>query len=264
MKTVMRFGCRAAWAAILAAAVLPAGADQLIMKDGRVMDAKSVRYRPSTQEYIVMTDASTVPIKAALVDRAVVPKPAALDGLAAAVQAGKHDSALEPLKAMIIEMQGLEWDFVARDLLGQALMGKKDFRGAVAAYKEILEGLPAARVPLAWRRHYWEALKGAERYTELKTDLDKTIAEASRETAALAQLMRGDMYLAQGQRNEALYDYLRTHILYEKVTELQPEALFKAITVLVSLNEPQKAAELKKILIEEHGNSPFARKLAGN
>ncbi len=70
------------------------------------------------------------------------------------------------------------------------------------------------------------------------------------------------MFLAQGQKNEALLDYLRTVILYEKEASVRPEALFKAAGLLEELRDP-RAAELRKKLAEEYPNSPYVKKGAG-
>jgi TolA-binding protein len=263
MKMRIGFGGRfAAFAVIAAVMAASAQADQLIMKNGNVLDGKSIRFKKSTGEYIVQTDVATTPVKAAQVDRAIVPKPPTLDPAAAAIQAGKYADAIAPLETIVSDFEGLEWDNVARDLLGQALIGKKDGKRAVSVYKDLIDSVPADRMPLIWRRHYWEALKSAEMYAVLKTDLDKVIGGGTRDMAALAQLLRGDMYAAQGQKTEALYDYLRTRILYEKVADLQPEALYKAALLLEELRDP-RAADLKKTLTQDYGSSPYAKKLAG-
>jgi len=264
MTTRFAAGWAAVGTALLAASTLGVRADQLIMKNsGQVIEAKSIRYKASTDEYIVlgMNDA-TIPVPARNVERAVVPRPAGLDTAIAALNAGRHDAAIDTLEKLVSEYQGFEWAFVARDALGQAYMGKKDFRRAVSAYKAILDGLPAEQVGLATRRRYWEALEGSEQFSLLKADLERLIAEGTREAAALAQLKRGDMYLAQGQKNEALLDYLRTVVLYEQVKEVQPEALFNASRLLEELRDP-RAGELKKKLVEEYSASPWAKRVSG-
>jgi tetratricopeptide (TPR) repeat protein len=264
MKTRIEMGCRLAVAALLLTAAAESRADQLIMKNGQAMEAKSIRYKPSTFEYIVVTaEGTTVPIPAKNVDHAVVPRPPALDAAIASLSAGKYDAAIAPLETVISDNAGLEWDNMARDVLGQAYMGKKDFKKAVSLYKEILEAVPAERLAPGVRRHYWEALNGAESYVLLKKDLDEAIGKGPRDMAAVAQLLRGDMYLAQGQKNEALLDYLRTVILYEKETAIQPEALYKAAGLLENLRDP-RAADMRKKLAAEYPNSPYAKKDSGS
>ena len=122
--------------------------------------------------------------------------------------------------------------------------------------------MPAERIGLGIRRRYWESLKGAEQYVQLKKELEDQIASGLRDSAALAQLLRGDMFLAQGQKNEALLDYLRTVVLYEQVKEIQPEALLKASRLLEELRDP-RAADMKKKLIATYPNSAEAKKAAG-
>jgi len=233
-------------------------ADRVFMKDGSVLEAVSVRYRASSQEYIVQTQQATLPIPASRVDRVEVPKPPALDQAMADIRAGKYDAAIPVLEKIVQDYQRLEWDNQARDGLGMAYLGKRDFRKALAMYREMMEGMPAERIPLAVRRRYWQALQGAEQYALLKRELDEAIAKAPRDVAAMAQLMRGDMYAAQGQKNEALLDYLRTVILYEKEKENRPEALFKAARMLEELRDP-RAADLRKMLTNEFPNHPYAR-----
>ncbi len=260
MKTRMGVGFRLAVAAALLVVAAGSRADQLVLKNTTVMEAKSIRFKASTQEYIVTTvEGTIVPVPAKSVDHAVVPRPPTLDPAIAAVNSGKFDAAIAPLEQLVTEYQGLEWDNVARDVLGMAYLGKKDFKKAVALYKEILDNMPIERISLSVRRHYWEALKGAELYTQLKKDLDEVIAKGPRDTAAMAQLLRGDMYLAQGQKNEALLDYLRTVILYEKETTILPEALYKAAGLLEELRDP-RAGELRKKLKADFPNSPYANK----
>ena len=263
MNRRMIIGWRLAGAAAILLAAAESRADTLYMKNGTTMAAKTIRFKASSQEYIVITpEGTTVPVPAKTVDRAEVPKPPTLDPAIASLQGGKFDAAIASLEGIVNEYAGLDWDNIARDLLGQAYSGKKDFKKAVAIYKELIAGMPAERVTLAIRRHYWEALKGGEQFVILKKDLDDVIAGGTREAAALAQLLRGDMYLAQGQKNEALLDYLRTVILYESVKEIQPEALYKSAQLLDDLRDP-RAATLRKKLATDYPNSPFAKPPAG-
>ncbi len=249
---------------VLIGMILAAGValgDRVIFKDGTIMEAVSIRFRASTQEYIVQTQQATVPIPAARVERVEVPKPPALDQAMADIRSGKYDAAIPVLEKIVQDYQGLEWDNQARDGLGMAFLGKRDFRRALAVYRELFTALPAERIPLAVRRRYWQALQGAEQYAILKRELDDAIAKAPRDVAAMAQLMRGDMYAAQGQKNDALLDYLRTVILYEKERESRPEALFKAAKLLEELRDP-RAADLRKMLTSEFPNHPYARQVS--
>ncbi len=263
MKTRIGTGWPLVGAALLAA-VAAAQADQLIMKNtGQVIESKSIRYKASTDEYIVLgMNNETVPVPARNVERAIVPRPPELDPAIAAVNAGKPDAAIAPLEKIVSDYEGFEWSFVARDVLGQAFMGKKDFKKAVSTYRTIIDGMPAEQIGMATRRRYWDALESAEQFASLKSDLEKAIGAGGRDTAAQAQLKRGDMYAAQGQKNEALLDYLRTVILYEQVKEVQPEALFKAARLLEELRDP-RAAELKKTLRENYSSSPYAKQVSG-
>ena len=102
----------------------------------------------------------------------------------------------------------------------------------------------------------------SQQYASLKKELDEVIATGPRDMASIALLARGDMLLAQGQKQDALYDYLRVRVLYQNVAELQPEALFKAAQMLEELRDP-RAADLRKTLVTEYRDSEYAKRVGG-
>ena len=109
---------------------------------------------------------------------------------------------------------------------------------------------------------YWTALAGAQMNAVLKQSLTEAISGESRTLAALALVRRGDMNKADGKRDDAVLDYLRSILMYEDVAASQPEALFKAAQLFDEMRE-SRAEELKKRLRANYPDSPYARKLGG-
>ena len=78
---------------------------------------------------------------------------------------------------------------------------------------------------------------------------------------ATAQVARGDMFKKQGGKTfEALMDYLKTAILFQKVDEVQAEALYKTAQCLEEMRDP-RADSFKKKLSDDYPGSTWAAKL---
>lgn len=224
--------------------------------DGRRMRFDAIRYQARTDEYIVTADRGQFPFAAHLVQDIQMAQPERWDQGVRLLRGGRHDDAINVFRSIISDYNRLGWDNRARLMLAQAYSAKGDHSRAVSQYEAAFEHLtPSA----AQRMGYWNALLAAERFSALRTELDRTIATAEREGAARAHLMRGNMHAAEGNTMEALFDYLRIHILYEQVTEIQPEALYRAAERLDALRDP-RAAELRQRLRERYPRSEFAQR----
>jgi TolA-binding protein len=191
-----------------------------------------------------------------------VAKPAAYDAVVKMVNEGKFDAAIPVLEKMITDYEMLQWDNKARDLLGYAYTKQQDFKKAVATYEDLMKNALPSELTPELRRRYWDAMIGKGEYPALVKNLDELIAKGSREEAATAHLVRGDVYKAQGQTLDALFDYLRVAILYEQVKSVQPEALYKAARAMEDLRDP-RAADMKKRLVQEYPRSEEAQKVQG-
>ncbi len=255
MRSLCLLGCLAAG--------LPVEADTLFPKEGAPVRG-TIRWKRSTQEYVVDQEGTQMTFPRARVDRVEVAKPPEFDAAARLVADGQVDQAIPMLDKIVTDCEMMQWDTKARDLLGQAYIRKKEFGKAVTAYEELFKsGVPLEK-PLEVRKRFWEALTGAQRYDSLQTELDKVIGTGSREEAASAQVARGNMNKAKGNAFDALMDYLRTVVLYEQVKEVQPEALFKAAQCMDELRDA-RSAEYKKKLATDYPKSVWAQKLqSGN
>jgi len=251
----------AVWATLTAVGVR---AENLVYlaKGGEPIRAKTIEWREGSQEYRVTTlDGTILPLPKAQVERLEIDKPPEFDKAAQMIGAKQFDAAIPVLNELVTKYRMLVWDNRARELLARAHLAKNEPKKAVATLEDMFVSLPKAQAPLEIHTLYWQALLAAGS-PGLRKELDEAVASGSREMAAAAQIMRGDMNRAAGQKEAALLDYLRTAILFEQVKSVQPEALFKAAEMLDELRD-RRAEELRKKLLQEYPGSEFAARLSG-
>jgi tetratricopeptide (TPR) repeat protein len=253
----------AAGAALMLVAASAQAANIIKKIGGSTIEAKSIKWLPSSQEYRVETSEGIIlPMAAKEVESLEIDKPADMDKAEQLIKGGQVDSAIPLLEGIISGYTMLVWDNKAREALARAHVQKKDPKKAANVMEEMIKAVDPATVTREQRRLYWDILLAADRTSSLKKELDEAIATAPRETAALAQLMRGNMNRAGGQKEDALLDYLRTVILFKDVKDAQPEALFKAAEMMDELRDP-RAGERRKELLQLYPDSEWAKKAAG-
>ncbi len=151
----------------------------------------------------------------------------------------------------------LGWDQRAGLMLARVYLPLKQFEDSAREYEELFTVQPKFKKSPKERANYMQALLGSGRISEVAKMIDEDIASGSREAAARAQVVRGDMKAASGQYEEALLDYLRTTILFRAQTAVLPEATYKTAVALKNLNDPRAAEYFKKV-IDEFPKSEFA------
>ena len=156
----------------------------------------------------------------------------------------------------------LGWDLRASQMLARVKLAQKRFDAAAAEYETLFAAQPQLKTIPAERAGYMQALLGAGRIKETAVLVDEDIASGSREAAARAQIVRGDMKAASGQYEEALLDYLRTSILFKEQTNVLPEATYKTAVALKKLNDPRATESFQKV-IKEFPDSEFAEMAKG-
>ena len=155
------------------------------------------------------------------------------------------------------DYQFLGWDQRAGLMLARIYLPLKQYADSAREYEELFAAQPKFKKSLKERSNYMQALLGAGRINEVAQMIDEDIASGSREAAARAQVVRGDMKAAGGQVEEALLDYLRTTILFRAQTAVLPEATYKTAVALKKLNDPRAAETFQKV-IDEFPTSEFA------
>ena len=155
------------------------------------------------------------------------------------------------------DYQFLGWDQRAGRMLARIYLPLERYEDSAREYEELFAVQPKFKSVPKERANYMQALLGSGRIDEVAAMVDEDIASGSREAAARAQVVRGDMKAKSGQYEEALLDYLRTAILFRAQTALLPEATYKTAVALKQLNDPRAAHYFKKV-IDEFPESEFA------
>jgi tetratricopeptide (TPR) repeat protein len=236
-------------------------ANVMYLKNGSTIQAKSIQWREGAQEYRVEDFKNTVmPIPLAQVQRLDVDKPVDFDRAKGMVEGGQAEAAVPILEKMVDEYRMRLWDNRARELLGKAYFQKRDYKKAGTILEELFKNALPGQITPELRRFYWETLMLIpERQSTLKKDIEATITSGSRDLAASAILMRAELYRNQGQKEDALVDYLKVAVLFEDVPAIHPEALYKAAEVLDEMRDP-RAAEMRKKLKAQYPGSSWAKK----
>jgi tetratricopeptide (TPR) repeat protein len=219
----------------------------------------NIRYKTSTQEYVLTVGGVEMPLPLNSVERVEVPKPAAMTEAEKLMSGGQFISAMPMLEKIAADFPMLEWGLRAQELLADAYARKGDIPKSLATYSALFKTAPAGQVSVQARMKYWNALLAAQQMDALSGDLERAIAKGSREEAAYAQLMRGNLRRSQNKTQDALLDYLRTVLLFEDVAGVQPEAMFKAAEMMDALTDP-RGSDLRKRLVQKYPDSEFARK----
>lgn len=257
MNTIKRFGRYIVFFAVVGSALSAFAQNYIILQNGNRTDAVSIRYQGSTREFIVNTERGTFPIPEAQVREVHVTQPEQWNQGLQLMRAQRYDDAVSVFRTIMRDYTRLGWDLRARGMLAQAYAGQNQHARAIATYEELFRDITPN---FEQRQAYWQSLLAAEQFATLRGELDKAIAEDTQENAAAAYLQRGKLHQAEGNTMEALFDYLRTHLLFEKLenAELHSEALHLAAQRLDDLRDP-RADELRTRLRQRYPNSTFAR-----
>jgi len=192
------------------------------------------------------------------------PKPQSLQQAEAALKAKKFDEAAKFFQQAEKEARGLDHGTSATIGYAEALLGKGDAAGAVAAYNKLLSGNAELKKnpDVAWGRR--KAMLANKDFGALGRDLDSIAANGSRADAAKAQNMRGDIAIAQNNVQDAVLEYLKTALLFTDCGDKQilGEACFKAAEALASMRDA-RAKDLYRKVVEEYPTCTFAAAAKG-
>jgi hypothetical protein len=231
------------------------------LKNGRTMTGKTIEWREGTQEYILATADTTLPIPRAQVARVTVDRPAEFDQAATMVKSRLFGQAIPILEGIVKKYRMLTWDAEAGKLLAQAYLETNEPRKAMAAMDALFASVSRDQVPASLQMMYWKAMLSTGAHMQLRKELDKVIGSAASDTAAAAYLMRGNLSLKLGDEDEALADFLKVTTLFQSMKALQPEALFNAANLLDAARDP-RGADMRKQLVQEYAGNEFAAKAA--
>jgi len=238
--------------------LFPCHAAYVITSQGARIDGTDIRAK-SDGEIILKTPKGSRTFYKGQYKKAVADKPSEIDKAVQMIEAKKYDEAIKLLEGVITKYRYLDWDNKARALLPRVYARKRDYKGAIKSYEKLFAMAPKSREDKDIQWKYRETLLDAKQYTKLEKELNKVIETGSRPDAARAQIMRGDLRMAQGQLEPATLDYLRTVVLFKSEKASQPEALLKAGDALGKLRDA-RSKEMYKQLVEDYPSSPEAKK----
>ena len=242
---------------------LSASAAYVIRADGRRVEGTDIRIKPDG-EVVLTTAQGQYNFPLGQYRQAAADKPAEYDKAAQLFNGQKYDEAIPLLDGIASRLRGLSWDGPAGALLMQCQVAKGDGAAAVAAYNRLVAGNAKLAEDADVQDAYRHALITAKQFNRLAPMLDAAIAGAVRRDAARAQLLRGDMHMAQNSLEEAVMDYLRTALLFNDVKddgELQAEALWKAGETLQKMKDERSAQFCFQELRQLYPNSRAAGKI---
>lgn len=238
-------------------------AETIRKTDGTELKGLRIKWFETRREYqIENSDGSMIPVPLDDVDSLEVAKPAQFDQAEKAVMGKQYEAAIPLLEGIVTSYKRLQWDAKARELLAKAYFAKGDFKKAAQVMTDLMQGTVKSQITDENYNMYWTALMGAQMTAVLKKEINDALAGGSRTLAALAMIKRGDLFKADGKREDAVLDYLRAIILYDDARDVHPEALYKAAQLLDEMRDP-RAEELKKKLMSLYPDSAYVRKLGG-
>ncbi len=252
---------------IFLAIALTAGAalaaPYVVMPDGRRFEGTAIR-ATATGDINLTTPQGIRTFAKGQYAKAVADEPAEYKQALAAEKAKQYPQAEKLLSDIVTKYRGLSWDVEASKVLGRVLIAKGDATAAVAAYDKLFVLSPEEKKNSETQWAYRNALLAAKQYAGLARQLDAVAASGPRPEAARAQIMRGDIRLAQNDVEGACMDYLRTAVLFTDVKDpaIQGEACFKAAQTLEQMRDP-RAKELYGKVVKEYGSSPYAAQARG-
>ncbi|MFO1489655.1 MAG: tetratricopeptide repeat protein [Kiritimatiellia bacterium] len=256
-------------AALIAASILGASsgmaAPYVILKvENRQIDGQTISGSPTGEITIIDTAGGKFTFKREEIKTLFVDPPAEWGTATQAAAAGQLDAALTACNAVIQRYPGLLYDTKAGDLAIQILIKQKKAEEAAALAARVIRSNAAAlQSDPGFQAAYWKALLATGKTAQLGELLNTAIQKGSREEAARAQLLRGDIRASENKHKEAILDYLRTAVLYEAQTDVQPEALFKTAATFEILKDSARAKAFYQKVGTEYPNSPQGQQAKG-
>jgi len=234
----------------------------VINSAGNRVNGSAIRSAADGTVLLTTPNGQTLTFRPGTYRQAFADKPKEVFQVEKLAKKGALAAAAEILRRVKEEYRFLGWDQRASLMLARVYLPLKQFEDAAREYEALFAVQPGLKAVPKERANYMQALLGANRLREVGVMVDEDIASGSREAAARAQIVRGDMKAAAGQQEEALLDYLRTAILFRSQTAVLPEATYKTAAALKKMNDPRAAEYFQKV-IDEFPDSEFAEMAKG-
>ncbi|QHI68931.1 tetratricopeptide repeat protein [Tichowtungia aerotolerans] len=226
----------------------------VINSAGSKVVGSAIQSAPDGTILLTTLNGQTLTFRKGCYRRAYADKPKEIFQVEKLVKEKNLIAVAELLRRVKEEYQFLGWDQRASLMLARVYLPMKQFEDSAREYEALFVVQPQLKENLKERSNYMQALLGSERIDEVAKMIDEDIASGSREAAARAQVVRGDMKMKSGQTEEALLDYLRTAILFKAQEDVLPEATYKTAVALKKMNDPCAEEYFQKVINEFPGS----------
>ncbi|MBR4673598.1 MAG: tetratricopeptide repeat protein [Victivallales bacterium] len=213
----------------------------IVKADGSQQKAIDIKVKNANGDLNVLVKQGQQPILFSknMYRYAVVPKPQQVEQLGNALLANKYDDVLAAAKQLFEAYKFLGWGDYIACCQAQAYLGKNNLdeaNKALALAKRTpgpnKDDLIATEI---------KCLIKAGKYDKTDELLKNLMMSKDDTTAAIAFNMRGEAYLAQGQKKQAVLEYLKTLLLFDKKKAQAERAYAKkqAVAIMKELKDPR-------------------------
>ena len=213
----------------------------IVKADGSQQKAIDIKVKNANGDLnvLVKQGQQPIPFSKNMYRYAVVPKPQQVEQLGNALLANKYDDVLAAAKQLFEAYKFLGWGDYIACCQAQAYLGKNNLdeaNKALALAKRTpgpnKDDLIATEI---------KCLIKAGKYDKTDELLKNLMMSKDDTTAAIAFNMRGEAYLAQGQKKQAVLEYLKTLLLFDKKKAQAERAYAKkqAVAIMKELKDPR-------------------------
>lgn len=202
--------------------VCSAHAAYVVTQSGRQINGSRVSSAEDGSVTLTMASGQQMTFRKEQYRSAVADKPKELGQARQLIESGKGDQAVPMLRAVQADFRFLAWDEKATRLLADYFYDNGQFSAAAIEYQS-LEHLDD---PIVKARHREVLLKSGN-LKQVLPALEEDIASGSREAAARAYLLRGDLKAANGDADGARRDWLKVATFFQAQKELAEQAKVK-------------------------------------
>ncbi len=235
----------------------PVDKPYVINRAGKKIEGDSIRVN-AEGDVILKRGSQPMPFPPGAYIKAVNKTPANWEAAVRALRSGNHSAAIAEFNEIVRREARLGWDEWAMPLLAEAYLSAKQPKEAINAYEELFRKRPELEnnADVTWP--YLQALYLTGNSEALKKGLSNVIKHAKRSYAAKALLLRGDMRLKEGLKEEALLDYLMVATFFQRQKEVMPEALLKTAKAFEEMKD-NRSKTYYALLKEQYPSSKEAR-----
>ncbi|MBR0458522.1 MAG: tetratricopeptide repeat protein [Victivallales bacterium] len=172
---------------------------------------------------------------------AVVARPDVIDQLGKLLEEKKYEQAIEVGSKVYQEYKFLGWGDYAASVKAEAYLAQGKVDAAKAAVAEARQA-PGGNMDSVHHASILIQLH-EKQYDQVEATLKQLMASKEEKTAIFVFNTRGDLRYAQGQKREAVLEYLKSLLLFEgkKYSKERDYARSRAVAVMNELNDPRAA-----------------------